>query len=45
MFFPMPMGCPAQLAMQQWLYLQAFEAAKAVARPSLIERDLCGVWN
>lgn len=43
--FPLPVCCPAQLAIQQWLYQQAFEKAKAAARPSLIERDLCGVWN
>jgi hypothetical protein len=30
---------------QQWLYQQAFEQARAVARPSLLERDLLGVWN
>jgi hypothetical protein len=30
---------------QQWVYQQAFEAAQAVARPSLPERDLLGVWN
>jgi hypothetical protein len=30
---------------QQWLYQQAFEQAQAVARPSLLERDLLGVWN
>lgn len=30
---------------QAWLYQRAFEIAQAVARPSLIERDLLGVWN
>jgi hypothetical protein len=29
----------------QNLYRQAFEQAQAVARPSLPERDLLGVWN
>ena len=32
---------PAQL----WIYQVAFEEAKAVARPSLPERDLLAVWN
>jgi hypothetical protein len=27
------------------LYHQAFQEAQAIARPSLIERDLIGVWN
>ena len=30
---------------QQWVYQRAFEIAEAVARPSLPERDLLGVWN
>lgn len=30
---------------QQALYLLAFEQAQAVAQPSLLERDLAGVWN
>jgi hypothetical protein len=30
---------------QQWVYQRAFEQAQAVARPSLPERDLLGVWN
>jgi hypothetical protein len=30
---------------QQWLYQKAFEEAQAVARPSILERDLLGVWN
>ena len=30
---------------QQWIYRRAFEIAQAVARPSLPERDLLGVWN
>ena len=30
---------------QQWVYQRAFEIAQAVARPSLPERDLLGVWN
>jgi hypothetical protein len=31
--------------MQQQLYRLALEQAQAVARPSLVERDLLGVWN
>lgn len=29
----------------QWVYQQAWEQARAVVRPSWIERDLLGVWN
>jgi hypothetical protein len=36
---------PAHWALQQWLYQQAFEQAQAVVRPSILERDLLGVWN
>jgi hypothetical protein len=32
-------------AWQQELYARAFAEAQAVARPSLPERDLLGVWN
>ncbi len=32
-------------AAQQGLYRWAFEQAQAIARPSLPERDLAGVWN
>lgn len=34
-----------QWLMQQWLYQRAWAEAQAVARPSLLERDLAGVWN
>lgn len=40
--------CPWPLVMgprQQALYQAAFEYAQAVVRPSLVERDLLGVWN
>lgn len=39
--------CPAMAmsAAQQWLYQKAFEEAQAVARPSILERDLLAVWN
>ena len=51
---PTPAGfvcCPHSVASPeywlavQWIYLLAFEQAQAVVRPSLPERDLCGVWN
>ena len=32
-------------AAHQWLYEQAFARAQAVVRPSILERDLLGVWN
>lgn len=35
----------AQLPWQWQVYHLAFEQAQAVARPSLPERDLLGVWN
>jgi hypothetical protein len=47
-------ACPVQVihglvgnwqAWQQAVYLAAFAEAQAVARPSLLERDLLGVWN
>ncbi len=34
-----------QALLQQWIYQQALAQAQAVARPSLPERDLLGVWN
>jgi hypothetical protein len=34
-----------QWTAQQWLYQRAFDMAQAVARPSILERDLPGVWN
>jgi hypothetical protein len=30
---------------QQQIYRLAFEQAQAVVRPSILERDLLGVWN
>jgi hypothetical protein len=36
---------PAQWAVQQWVYQCAFEQAQAVVKPSILERDLLGVWN
>jgi hypothetical protein len=35
----------AQLAWQQAVYQWAYEQAQAVTRPSILERDLLGVWN
>jgi hypothetical protein len=29
----------------QQVYQMAFQQAQAVVRPSLLERDLLGVWN
>ena len=40
-----PCQCQQQMTQQQWLYQQAFEAAQAVVRPSIVARDLLGVWN
>jgi hypothetical protein len=34
-----------QWFMVQQIYQVAFAQAQAVARPSLLERDLLGVWN
>ena len=34
-----------QWTMQQYIYQRAFELAQAVVRPSILERDLLGVWN
>ncbi|MBY0526508.1 MAG: hypothetical protein K2R98_24145 [Gemmataceae bacterium] len=35
----------AQMMMMQELYRQALAEAQAVARPSILERDLLAVWN
>jgi hypothetical protein len=45
MWIAVPVSASPQWAAQQWLYQRAFELAQMTARPSLIERDLCGVWN
>ncbi len=44
---PLPLHgqTPQQCWWQQCLYQLAFEQAVAVAQPSLLERDLLGVWN
>ncbi len=36
---------PEQWAWQSALYEWAFAAAQAVVQPSIVERDLLGVWN
>jgi hypothetical protein len=36
---------PEQWQLLQQLYQRAFEQAQEIARPSLPERDLAGVWN
>jgi hypothetical protein len=36
--------CPLH-AVQLALYQQAFELAREMARPSIVELDLLGVWN
>jgi hypothetical protein len=41
----LPEPAKSQATQLQWIYQQALEAAKAVARPSLPERDLLGYWN
>jgi hypothetical protein len=40
-----PVLSAQQWTAQQWLYQRAFEMAQAVVRPSILERDLLGVWN
>jgi hypothetical protein len=40
-----PAASAQQWTMQQWIYQRAFEMAQAVCRPSILERDLLGVWN
>jgi hypothetical protein len=42
---PFPWLIDARLAWPACIYQRAFEEAQAVVRPSLLERDLLGVWN
>jgi hypothetical protein len=47
-FYPrasLPAVSPDQAAWQCALYEWAFAEAQAVVQPSLLERDLLGVWN
>jgi hypothetical protein len=49
-FILCPFGCapvvnPVHWLCQQAVYRSALEEAQAVARPSILERDLLGVWN
>jgi hypothetical protein len=39
------MGLPNHCQWQQGLYEYALAQARAVVRPSLLERDLLAVWN
>ncbi len=41
----LPGTTPELWAFQQWIYQQALAKAKAVVRPSIVERDLLGHWN
>ena len=40
-----PASTPEQQACQKALYERAFAEAQAVVQPSLLDRDLLGVWN
>jgi hypothetical protein len=44
-FAALPTADPVQWLCQQALYRWAMEQAQEVARPSVLERDLLGVWN
>jgi len=44
-FACLPGSTPEVAAQQQALYRWAFEQAQAVVQPSILERDLLGVWN
>jgi hypothetical protein len=41
----LPVVSPEYAAWQKELYARALAEAQAVVRPSLLERDLLGVWN
>jgi hypothetical protein len=45
MLCPCVAASQQQWTFQQMLYQRAYEAAQAVVRPSILERDLLGVWN
>jgi hypothetical protein len=45
MMLPVANLPPEQLAWQCALYEWAFSAAQAAVQPSIVERDLLGVWN
>jgi hypothetical protein len=49
-FIIVPLSWLPPVAPAQWLYVQAiyqwaFAQAQEVMRPSIVERDLLGVWN
>lgn len=41
----LPQVSPEHAAWQKELYAWALAEAQAVVRPSILERDLLGVWN
>ena len=41
----LPASTPDQASYQKALYERAFAEAQAVVQPSLLDRDLLGVWN
>jgi hypothetical protein len=41
----LPALTPEEEARRQALYQWAYNEAQAVVRPSILERDLLGVWN
>ena len=41
----LPASTPDQQECQKALYERAFAEAQAVVQPSLLDRDLLGVWN
>jgi hypothetical protein len=45
MALPLALGGAGLAFWQFAVYQRAFEQAQAVVRPSLLERDLLGVWN
>ncbi len=45
LFCPLPVLPFSQCHGQQELYAWALAQAQAVVRPSILERDLLGVWN
>jgi len=44
-FVLVPVACLPGAAPSLGIYQQALKEAQAVARPSILERDLLGVWN
>lgn len=49
-FMLLPLSALPAMSVELWLcqqqvYLWAYEQAQAVVQPSIVERDLLGVWN